>query len=209
MQLTPLFNKKIPINKNKFKITIFTGINMKSYFTALFTLLISLSANSYFPLFLAQESLNKLPEKLIIQINSVNRKSVNNSSDPRFFFYDITLNAQVKFVGETNSGLRKGDIINILYTTTKETPEVAGTLDGHMPIKVPTDNNSLYIAYLDSPTKENYIVNTYWGLQEITLQDIPYTAYVPSSLKDTIEWINKGITELHLVDYLKNMQANN
>jgi hypothetical protein len=203
MQLTPLFNKKIPITKNKFKITIFTGINMKSYFTALFTLLISLSANSYFSLFSAQQSLNKLPEKLIIQINSVTSKSIANDSDPRFFFYDITLNAQVKFVGETNSGLRKDDIINIFYTTTKETPEVAGTLEGHMPIIVPTNKNSLYIAYLDGPTKENYIVNNYWGLQEITLQNIPYTEHVPSSLKDTIEWINIGINKLNITEYLK------
>jgi hypothetical protein len=143
---------------------------MKSRIIALFILIISLNTNSYCPLFLVQEHLNKASEKLIIKINSVSCKLVPDTDNyyRHLDFYNIELNAEVQFVANSGSGILEGDLISLHYKTSKYKPDASQILCGYQPMTIPKEQN-LCITYLNHENG-NYIFHKSggsWSLQII------------------------------------------
>jgi hypothetical protein len=167
---------------------------MKSRIIAIFILIFSLNANSYYPLFLAQKHLDQSSEKLIIEINSVsseiiypNTKYPKNSLD----FYDVKISAQVQFVGQSDSGLHEGDIIYFSYTTTQYKPNIPQILCGHQPITIPKVQR-LCIVYLNQEGNTFKLKGGHWSLQVIN--DARETLDLDSHY--TPEWVKVGLNKI-------------
>lgn len=175
---------------------------MKSIFVTVFILLIS-NAYSYVPLFLAQKQLDTSPEKLIVQVTAVASTFLSDQQDDLFEYYKIMSTTEVKYVGATNSGLSKGDIINISYKTSKPLQPNASGLVGYMPIRIP-ETEDFCIVYLEKDsTKNNYKLDTYWALQPIvTCSDIERIL----SDNKTPDWVINGIKQLQNTGELANIK---
>ena len=167
---------------------------MKSSIIAIFILIFSLNSMGYSPLFLHQKELDKSSEKLIIKINSVSYESTNPDTEHAseyLDFYNVELNADIQFIGESNTDLHEGDRIYIYYTTTKYKPDAPQKLCGYQPLEIPKEQ-SLCIAYLSQEGDTYKLKGGPWSLQHV--DDVYRTLkHSPSNVPD---WVKLGLNKI-------------